>query len=78
MDTLLGLFEAASLNLKYVYMGNTPSETGQDTACSGCGKIVTKRYGYETRLQNLDKDGRCKACGKSVYRNFTFSSHVKH
>ncbi len=67
------LFDIASGNLDYVYMGNIHSNNGQNTLCPGCGTEVTIRSGYNTRLINLDEDGKCTCCGKLVYRNFTFS-----
>ena len=73
-STLTRLSDKASEHLKYVYVGNTSSIRGQDTACSKCGKIVTRRSGYNTRLLNLDSKGNCTGCGNTVYRNFTFSS----
>jgi pyruvate formate lyase activating enzyme len=72
-ETLLRLYEIASGSLRYVYMGNTMSETGQDTKCPACGTVVTKRSGYNIRLLNI-RDGKCSACGKEIYRYSTFSS----
>lgn len=72
-ETLKRLFETASKNLSYVYMGNTNSDSGQNTFCPNCGTIVTKRSGYNTNLLNLDKEGKCTVCGNLVYKNFTFS-----
>jgi pyruvate formate lyase activating enzyme len=74
--TLTRLFETASVNLKYVYMGNTPGDAGQNTHCSRCGKIVTKRTGYNTRLMNLDQTGRCSECGNQIYRYFILPSRA--
>jgi pyruvate formate lyase activating enzyme len=72
-ETLTGHFEIASKYLKYVYMGNTLSESGQDTRCPDCHTVVTKRSGYHT--QNLStNNGRCPGCGKEIYKYFTFSS----
>jgi pyruvate formate lyase activating enzyme len=71
--SLKKLFDIAAVNLDYVYMGNTQSNTGQKTICSGCGTEVTVRSGYNTTLVNLDEDGKCTCCGKLVYKNFTFS-----
>jgi pyruvate formate lyase activating enzyme len=76
-STLTKLFETASKHLKYVYMGNSSADIGQDTNCSKCGKVVTKRSGYNTRLMNLDNEGNCTGCGNPVYRNFIFSSRAK-
>jgi pyruvate formate lyase activating enzyme len=72
-DTLNRLFETASKNLSYVYLGNTNSDSGQNTCCPNCGTIVTKRSGYNTNLLNIDKEGICTVCGNLIYKNFTFS-----
>jgi len=71
--SLKRLYEIASVNLEYVYIGNTHSDTGQNTYCPGCGTEVTIRSGYKTRLVNLDEDGKCTCCGNLVYKNFNFS-----
>jgi pyruvate formate lyase activating enzyme len=73
-EKLNGLFEIASGNLDHVYMGNTKTDSGQNTNCPKCGTLVTKRYGYEIRLLNLDIKGNCTFCGNPVYGHFTFSS----
>jgi pyruvate formate lyase activating enzyme len=70
--TVLKHFEIASKHLKYVYMGNTLSETGQDTRCPHCKTVVTKRSGYHTQHLNIN-NGRCSVCGKEIYKYFTFS-----
>ncbi|HPM18434.1 MAG: AmmeMemoRadiSam system radical SAM enzyme [Bacteroidales bacterium] len=72
-STLDSLHEIASRYLKYVYLGNTDSSSGQDTRCPKCGITVTKRIGYGIRLLNLSNEGNCLGCGTTVYRNFTFS-----
>jgi len=71
-ETLDNLFHTASRNLKYVYVGNSAGDTGQDTACGKCGRIVTKRTGYNIRIMNIDTSGKCTGCGNHVYRYFTF------
>jgi pyruvate formate lyase activating enzyme len=71
--TLEKLFDIASENLDYVYMGNTCSVKGQNTLCNACGTEVTIRSGYNTRFVNLDEDGKCTECGNQIYKNFTFS-----
>ena len=73
-STLDRLFEAASKHLRYVYVGNSGSRTGQDTSCSRCGATVTKRSGYSISLLNLDGRGRCTRCGNEVYTNFRLPS----
>jgi pyruvate formate lyase activating enzyme len=72
-STLLKHYETASKHLKYVYVGNTLSETGQDTKCPDCYTTVTKRIGYHTQHLNIN-EGRCTVCGKEIYKFFTFSS----
>jgi pyruvate formate lyase activating enzyme len=76
-ETLNRLFEIASESLAYVYMGNTLSDSGQNTVCPDCGTTVTTRSGYKTRLTNLNKTGKCTKCGTLVYRYFTPSSLIK-
>jgi pyruvate formate lyase activating enzyme len=71
--TLMAHFETASKYLKYVYLGNSMSETGQDTSCPGCGVTITSRSGYHIRHINTN-NGNCLSCGKKIYNFFTFSS----
>jgi pyruvate formate lyase activating enzyme len=72
------LFNIASKNLNYVYLGNTNSHDGQNTSCPVCGTIVTTRSGYKTRLINLDDEGKCNNCGNLIYRNFISSLPKLH
>jgi pyruvate formate lyase activating enzyme len=72
-ESLKRLFDIASENLDYVYMGNTNSVYGQNTSCPSCGTEVTIRLGYKTILKNLDKNGKCTSCGNPVYKFITFS-----
>jgi pyruvate formate lyase activating enzyme len=72
-ETLFSHFEIASRHLKYVYMGNTMSETGQDTKCPDCKSVITKRSGYYTRHLTTC-NGKCTVCGKEIYKYFNFSS----
>jgi pyruvate formate lyase activating enzyme len=71
--SLKKLFEIASENLDYVYLGNSHSGSGQNTACSECGTTVTIRSGFEVKNVNLDNEGKCTGCGNLIYRNFIFS-----
>jgi pyruvate formate lyase activating enzyme len=72
-ESLKKLFDIASENLNYVYMGNTTSNEGQNTSCPVCETAVTIRSGYKVRLENLDEDGKCANCGNLIYKNFIFS-----
>ena len=76
-ETLNRLFEIASGNLDHVYMGNTISDSGQNTSCPKCGTTVTIRSGYKIRLLNLDREGKCTGCGTLVYKHFTLSSSIR-
>ena len=73
-ETLLRLYDIASEKLDYVYIGNSRSDSGQDTNCPDCGICVTQRSGYSIKLKNLEGKGSCKGCGKPIYRNFSISS----
>ncbi len=72
---LTKLAETASKNLRYVYVGNLVSETGQNTVCPQCGKTVTRRSGYNIKILNLDQKGNCKSCGTQIYKHFTSFPH---
>lgn len=71
IETLNQLYEVASVNLRNVYVGNTPTHEHQETRCI-CGTLVTQRSGYNVKLQNLDSSGRCNSCGTTVYSHFTY------
>ena len=78
-ETLRKLAAIASKSLDYVYVGNMETDTGQDTHCPKCGKMVTKRSRYHVKLQNLDRKGNCTGCGTNIYRHFTsFSSSTQN
>ena len=78
-ESLKRLAEIASKSLRYVYVGNISSDSGQNTKCPQCGKIVTKRSGYQVKIQNLDRKGSCTGCGTLIYRHFTsFSSSIQN
>lgn len=77
-ETLERLYETASGFLDYVYLGNTIEGGGTNTKCPECNNMVTVRAGYNTRLLNLDAEGRCSTCGKLIYSNFTFSLPKAH
>lgn len=77
--TLKKLYEAASKHLSYVYIGNISSDEGQNTKCPKCGTTVTKRTGYNIKLQHLDAKGRCRSCNTKIFRHFTsFSSSIQN
>jgi pyruvate formate lyase activating enzyme len=73
LKALENLFNIASSKLKFVYLGNTAMNTGQNTYCPRCGTEVTKRSGYRITHLNLDGTGKCKNCGTTVYSHFSLT-----
>jgi len=51
--------------LNYVYIGNVPSEDGENTFCYKCGNLLIKRSGFYVE-KNLTKDNRCTHCGAII------------
>jgi pyruvate formate lyase activating enzyme len=72
-ESLKRLYDVAAANLNYVYIGNSHTDTGQNTSCPVCGTIVTIRSGYKIRILNLNEKGNCSNCGAPIYKHFTFS-----
>ena len=56
---------AVKCGLKYVYIGNVPSNPAENTYCPRCGKIVIERRGYFIVRNDL-KGGKCKFCGENI------------
>jgi len=56
---------ALNSGLKYVYIGNVPGQSLENTYCPKCGKLLIERKGYFV-LQNNIKDGKCKFCGETI------------
>ncbi len=50
--------------LRYVYVGNVPSEA--NTVCHECGKTLIRRSGYWILENHVQPDGRCPNCGTPV------------
>ncbi|MCK4467145.1 MAG: radical SAM protein, partial [Desulfobacterales bacterium] len=51
--------------LKYVYIGNVPSEDGENTFCYSCGKLLINRLGFSI-IKNVLENGRCPYCGAQI------------
>lgn len=60
-----GLEASRAEGLRYVYVGNIPSEGGEDTVCPGCGKTVISRRGFSVEKNTL-KDGACPGCKRAI------------
>ncbi|MDI9569470.1 MAG: AmmeMemoRadiSam system radical SAM enzyme [Pseudomonadota bacterium] len=48
--------------LKYVYIGNIPGDEGENTFCSGCGRLLVGRRGFFVQ-ESMPRDGVCMHCG---------------
>jgi len=50
--------------LKYVYSGNIPGDSYEDTYCPKCGEKMIDRTGYS--IERFDDRGRCSKCGTNL------------
>ncbi len=50
--------------LKYVYPGNIPTNSEENTLCPKCGSLVVKRSGFSA--ERLDKSGKCPDCSFKI------------
>ncbi|WP_243311880.1 AmmeMemoRadiSam system radical SAM enzyme [Fundidesulfovibrio agrisoli] len=55
--------------LEYVYIGNMPAGSHNNTVCHSCGKTLLERRGFSVVAGTLE-NGRCKACGATVPGRF--------
>ncbi|MBM3154379.1 MAG: AmmeMemoRadiSam system radical SAM enzyme [Chloroflexi bacterium] len=51
--------------LRFVYLGNVPGHSSENTVCYCCGKLVIERQGYNTRVVGLN-GSKCKFCGSEM------------
>lgn len=51
--------------LQYVYAGNLPGNSAENTNCARCGELLIERLGYQI-LQNRVISGKCPVCGTSI------------
>jgi pyruvate formate lyase activating enzyme len=49
--------------LKYVYVGNLPGHSAENTFCPSCGQTVLERVGFATRVKGA---GVCPKCGDKI------------
>jgi len=50
--------------LKYIYGGNLPGDSTENTFCPKCDESVIKRFGYS--IERLDDKGKCRKCGEKI------------
>jgi pyruvate formate lyase activating enzyme len=51
--------------LRYVYTGNVPGNTAENTFCYSCGETVIERWGFQVENMRL-RNGRCTQCGVEI------------
>ena len=51
--------------LRFIYAGNIPGHSSENTTCYSCGKLVVKRRGYQTQVLGLD-GSKCRFCGAEL------------
>ncbi len=56
---------ALKTGIQYVYIGNVPGTTAENTYCPKCKKIVMERRGFSILNNNL-KNGSCKFCDTKI------------
>jgi pyruvate formate lyase activating enzyme len=54
-----------SFGLKYVYSGNLPGDSGENTFCPGCGRLLIGRYGFSIEQFAL-QNATCPYCGAKI------------
>lgn len=64
------LFKARDIGIKaglnYVYVGNVPGESGENTFCHQCNRLLIDRWGFYVR-DNRIKNGKCPDCGATAH-----------
>jgi pyruvate formate lyase activating enzyme len=66
-ETLEKTYVAAKdAGLNYVYIGNVPGHSCENTYCPNCNEMLIKRYSFEITKWNLTKDMRCPVCGHEI------------
>lgn len=57
---------ATDAGMKYVYIGNVHSSTGENTYCYNCRKLIVERNGYHIIKDYLKNGKNCPSCGASI------------
>jgi pyruvate formate lyase activating enzyme len=52
--------------VRYVFVGNVPSQNYEHTFCHVCSKPVIERRGYDIEGWSLDDSNRCNHCGEAI------------
>lgn len=63
VSTLEKAYKAGrTAGLKYVYIGNVPGNTREDTLCDSCGTVLIARHAYTIKDFTVNQ-GECPDCG---------------
>lgn len=52
--------------LKFVYVGNVPGHSYENTYCHRCKQLLIERYGFSITRYNVKPDKRCPQCGDEI------------
>jgi len=56
---------ALKSGIKYVYIGNVPAHTAENTYCHKCRKMIIERRGFAILVNDIVK-GKCRHCGEKI------------
>lgn len=56
---------ALKAGVRYVYAGNVPMHSAENTACHGCGNELIRRVGFRV-VANRIEGGNCPKCGAEI------------
>ncbi len=54
-----------SVGLRFVYVGNVPGHSRENTICYSCDSLIVQRIGYQTKVLGLD-GSKCRFCGAEL------------
>ncbi len=52
--------------LKYVYIGNVPGQSWENTYCHSCEELLIERYAYNIK-NHMEHKGKCPECGATAF-----------
>jgi pyruvate formate lyase activating enzyme len=58
--------KAIEEGLKYVYIGNVPGHSGENTYCFNCGSLLIQRHFFSVLKYRITEDSRCPDCGQRI------------
>ncbi|MDE1834881.1 MAG: AmmeMemoRadiSam system radical SAM enzyme, partial [Candidatus Micrarchaeota archaeon] len=78
-ETLKAHYDIArNEGFKYVYIGNMPGNTYQNTYCPKCDNIVVERDKVYLKRWELDNDNCCKKCGTRIPITGDHAKRISH